>query len=63
MSGRGRCASMSEWEIDEMEHYKRCGWSNYELACYYGVSDRTIRRILRMRGELGEKAKPVQQPG
>ena len=42
--GTGRLA---EWEVAEMAHYARCGWSLFELASHYGLSERTGQRILR----------------
>ena len=42
--GTGRLA---EWELSEMAHYARCGWSLFELASHYGLSERTVQRILR----------------
>lgn len=38
---------LSDWELAEMAHYARCGWSLYELASYYGISERSVQRILR----------------
>ncbi len=42
--GTGRLA---EWEVAEMAHYARCGWSLFELASHYGLSERSVQRILR----------------
>ena len=42
--GTGRLA---EWEVAEMAHCARCGWSLFELASHYGLSERTVQRILR----------------
>lgn len=42
--GTGR---LSDWELAEMAHYARCGWSLYELAAHYGLSERSVQRILR----------------
>ena len=42
--GTGR---LSEWEVAEMAHYARCGWTLYELASHYGLSERSVQRILR----------------
>jgi Mor family transcriptional regulator len=30
-----------------MAHYARCGWSLFELASHYGLSERSVQRILR----------------
>ena len=38
---------LSDWELAEMAHHARCGWSLYELACFYGISERSVQRILR----------------
>jgi Mor family transcriptional regulator len=38
---------LAEWEVAEMAHYARCGWSLFELASHYGLSERTVQRILR----------------
>ena len=38
---------LADWELAEMAHYARCGWSLYELASYYGISERSVQRILR----------------
>lgn len=42
--GTGR---LSDWELAEMAHHARCGWSLFELASHYGLSERTVQRILR----------------
>lgn len=42
--GTGRLA---EWEVAEMAHYAKRGWTLYELASHYGLSERTVQRILR----------------
>lgn len=42
--GTGR---LSDWELAELAHHARCGWSLYELACFYGISERSVQRILR----------------
>lgn len=39
--------ALSEWEIDELPHHRRRGWSLQALASYYGVSERTVSRYLR----------------
>ena len=38
---------LSDWELAELAHHARCGWSLYELASYYGLSERSVQRILR----------------
>lgn len=37
----------SDWELAEMAHHARCGWTLYELASHYGISERSVQRILR----------------
>lgn len=38
---------LSDWELAELAHHARCGWSLYELACFYGISEWSVQRILR----------------
>ena len=38
---------LSDWEMAEMAHYARCGWTLRELASHYGLSERSVQRILR----------------
>lgn len=38
---------LSDWEVAEMAHHARCGWSLYELASHYGLSERSVQRMLR----------------
>lgn len=45
----------SDWELDEMRHLFRSGWSCAALACQYDVSARTIERRLAEMGELIKK--------
>lgn len=48
MAGRPHVtATVSDWELAELAHYRRCGWSLWELACHYGVTERTVSRWLR----------------
>ena len=50
MAGRGRprgSFALSDWELDEMAHHHRSGWTLMELARFYGVSTRTVSRMLR----------------
>ena len=47
---RGRpygTTALSEWEVDELLHHHRRGWSLEALASYYGVSTRTVLRYVR----------------
>ena len=47
---RGRphgTTALSEWEVDELLHHHRRGWSLEALASYYGVSTRTVSRYVR----------------
>lgn len=39
--------ALSEWEVNELLHHRRCGWTLKALASYYGVSIRTVSRYLR----------------
>jgi len=48
---------LSDWELAEMEHYYRHGWTSWELAGHYGVSVRTVDRIMRQRGVAGRPCK------
>lgn len=42
----------SDWELSEMDHLHRCGWTARSLATLYGCSERAIQRRLRaMRAE------------
>lgn len=42
----------SDWELSEMAHLHRCGWTARSLATLYGVSERCIqRRLMAMRAE------------
>lgn len=48
MAGRPRGTyALSDWEIDELVHYARAGWTQEALASYYRTSKRTVRRVLR----------------
>lgn len=38
---------LSDWELAEMAHHARCGWTLRELASHYGLSERSVQRILR----------------
>lgn len=38
---------LSDWELQELVVLRGRGWSCKKLAAWYGVSDRTIQRILR----------------
>ena len=35
---------LSDWEVEEMALHRRRGWKWDELARYYGVSERAVRR-------------------
>lgn len=37
---------LSQWEIDELLYYRRGGWTIFELASHYCITERTVRRIL-----------------
>lgn len=48
MAGRPRGTyALSDWEIDELMHYARAGWTQEALASYYRTSKKTVRRVLR----------------
>lgn len=48
MAGRPRGTyALSEWEIEELAHYARAGWTQEALARYYRVSTKTVGRVLR----------------
>lgn len=52
MAGRPRGTYiLSEWEIEECAYYRRHGWTYPEIADYYGVSTRTVKRIFQRRRE------------
>jgi transposase len=42
---------LSNWELQELVVLRGRGWSCKKLAAWYGVSDRTIQRILRKMGQ------------
>lgn len=42
---------LSDWELQELVVLRGRGWSCKKLAAWYGVSDRTIQRILRRMGQ------------
>jgi transposase len=46
----GMTFALSDWEMQEMAHYRRGGWTERELASYYRVSEKTVQRILRRLG-------------
>lgn len=51
---------LSDWELDELLHYRRRGWSLGELANYYGLSERTVSRyIKRARRDSGPAMRDV----
>ena len=46
MGRREGTTQLSQWEVDELLYYHRGGWQAFELASYYGISERTVTRIL-----------------
>lgn len=47
MAGRPKGTyKLSRWEIDELLYYRKGGWTNFELASHYGITERTVTRIL-----------------
>ena len=50
----------SDWELSEMAHLHRCGWTARSLATLYGVSERCIQRRLRsMQTERPAEMRPA----
>ena len=48
MAGRPRGTyALSDWEVDELLWHRSRGWSIGRLALFYGVSKKTIGRVLR----------------
>lgn len=41
-----RC-TLSDWEVDEMLALHRGWWPTIALATFYGITERTVSRILR----------------
>lgn len=52
MAGRpkGSGYALSEWEVAEMCHYLRVGWTQQEVAWHYGICTKTVQRIERREG-------------
>lgn len=47
MAGRPKGTyTLSQWEIDEMLWYRERGWKTIELAWHYGITTRTVNRIV-----------------
>ena len=46
----GMTFALSDWEMDEMAYYRRGGWTEWQLASHYRVSEKTVQRILRRLG-------------
>lgn len=42
--------ALSDWELRELEHYARCGWTAQELGWHYGLNERSVQRLLRRLG-------------
>lgn len=42
--------ALSEWELDEMLLLRRRGWTNYELAHFYGISTKSVERYCKRAG-------------
>ena len=47
--------SLSEWELDELRMLRGRGWTVRRLAAWYGLSERTIQRLLRRMGAEKEE--------
>lgn len=43
----GRTFALSEWEMQELAYCRRGGWTEWQLASHYRVSEKTVQRILR----------------
>ena len=43
----GMTFALSDWEMSEMAYYRRGGWTEWQLASHYRVSEKTVQRILR----------------
>lgn len=50
---------LSDWELDEMRMLRGRGWSMGRLASWYGVSEKTVRRILQRMGTLSNDSRPA----
>ena len=48
--------ALSEWELDEMLLLRRRGWTNYELANFYGISTKSVERYCRRAGAYTRSA-------
>ena len=42
--------ALSDWELDEMLLLRRRGWTNFELANFYGISTKSVERYCRRAG-------------
>ena len=45
-----RILALSDWELDEMLILRRRGWTNFELANFYGISTKSVERYCRRAG-------------
>lgn len=52
---------LSDWELKELVMLRGRGWSCKKLAAWYGVSDRTIQRILRKMEQKNAAAVPASR--
>lgn len=48
--------ALSEGELDEMLLLRRRGWTNFELANFYGISTKSVERYCK---RAGADSKPV----
>ena len=54
--------TLSDWEVWEILWYRRCGWTLEELATHYGMSRRSVSRLIRKairREEDFKETKPL----
>lgn len=48
-----KALKLSDWEVDELLFYARSGWTPRQLGRLYGVSEKTVQRIIRRNGGGG----------
>lgn len=57
MAGRPKGTyTLSQWEIDELLYYRREGWTSFELASHYGITTRTVNRIVNRERKRNRNA-------
>lgn len=61
MAGRPRGTyALSDWEIDELAHYARAGWTQEALERYYRVSTKTVGRVMQRLEALRADLSPCK---